>query len=184
MENTSNDEKGATGEPLDENSKQTVNPESPSPESSAPAPDQDSAKLRDELAESKDKYLRLYSEFENFRRRTAKERIDLIQTSTSQLIKDLLPVLDDFERVEKAFGDQPGRDGEGFRLSLNKFRKTLEAQGLKPMDALGKEFDADMHEAITQIPDPERVGKILDVVEKGYLLHDKVIRYAKVVVGC
>ena len=184
MENTSHDEKGATGEPLDENSDKAANPETPTPESSSPAPDQDLAKCRDELAESKDKYIRLYSEFENFRRRTAKERIDLIQTATSQLIKELLPVLDDFERVEKAFGDQPGRDGEGFRLSLNKFRKTLEAQGLKPMEALDKQFDADMHEAITQIPNPEKVGKVLDVVEKGYLLHDKVIRYAKVVVGC
>lgn len=179
MENTANNESGASGEPLPEQTNQPGTPETP-PEQ---APGQDLAKLRDELAESKDKYLRLYSDFENHRRRTAKERIELIQTATSQLISDLLPVMDDFERVEKAFGDQPGREGEGFRLSLNKFRKTLEGQGLKPMDAVGQDFNPDMHEAITQVPDPERVGKVIDVVEKGYLLHDKVIRYAKVVVG-
>lgn len=141
------------------------------------------SKTRDELAESRDKYVRLYAEFENFRRRTAKERIELIQTATSQLIKDLLPVIDDFERVEKAMGDKSGYQSEGFMLSLNKFRRTLEMQGLKAMDAAGNDFDPDMHEAITQVPNPEKVGKVIDVVEKGYLLQDKVIRYAKVVVG-
>lgn len=144
---------------------------------------EDIKKLKDELAEAKDKYLRLYAEFENHRRRTAKERLELIQTASEQLIKSLLPVSDDFDRAEKSFRDLAGKESEGFFLILNKFRKTLEQNGLKEMDMGDGSFDADLHEAITQIPAPDREGKIIDVVEKGYLLNDKVIRHAKVVVG-
>jgi molecular chaperone GrpE len=143
-------------------------------------------KVQAELAEQKDKFIRLYSEFENFRRRTAKEKLELIQTANEQLIKNLLPVLDDFARAEKAFADKDEKELEGFFLIRSKFRKILEQAGVKLMDIeAGTDFDADFHDAITQVPAPgeELKGKIVDVVEAGYLLNDKVIRYAKVVVG-
>jgi molecular chaperone GrpE len=143
-------------------------------------------KLQDELAESKDKFVRLYSEFENFRRRTAKEKIEMIQSANEQLIKSLLPVIDDFERAEKALQSAGTKEAEGILLIYNKFKKTLEQAGVKPMDLnQGSDFDVDLHEAITQIPAPEEKlkGKVVDVVEKGFLLNDKVIRHAKVVVG-
>lgn len=143
-------------------------------------------KLQDELAEAKDKYLRLYSEFENFRRRTAKEKIDMIQSANEQLIQSLLPVADDIDRAEKAFQGTESKELEGFLLIHNKFRKTLEQSGVKPMELnVGDDFDADVHEAITQMPAPEEKlkGKVIDIIERGYLLNDKVIRYAKVVVG-
>jgi molecular chaperone GrpE len=150
----------------------------------ASGPRVDPGKIQDELTEAKDKYLRLYAEFENHRRRTAKERIELIQTANEQLIKTLLPVLDDFERAEKAFKDKTDKESEGFFLIQNKFRKTLEGFGVKPME-VGLDFNPDLHDAITQIPasDETLKGKIIDVVERGYLLYDKVIRHAKVVIG-
>ena len=144
------------------------------------------AKLKEELEGARDKYIRLYSEFENFRKRTAKEKLELIQSGNEQLIKALLPVADDFERAENAFGDKNNKDLAGFFLIYSKFKKVLELYGVKIMDAgPGSDFNADLHEAITQVPapSPELKGKIIDVVEKGYLLNDKVIRYAKVVVG-
>jgi molecular chaperone GrpE len=143
-------------------------------------------KLREELEGAKDKYLRLYSEFENFRKRTAREKLELIQSANEQLIKSLLPVADDFERAENAFADKNNKDFAGFFLIYSKLKKVLELYGVKTMDAgQGSDFNADLHEAITQVPSPtpELKGKIIDVVEKGYLLNDKVIRYAKVVVG-
>ncbi len=138
--------------------------------------------------ELKEKHLRLYSEFENYRRRTAKERLELISTASEELIKDLLPILDDFERAFKASNEDKteGNPDEGVRLIYNKMVKILGSKGLKPMEGLiGKPFDAETQEAITQIPAPndELKGKIVDVVEKGYLLGEKVIRYAKVVIG-
>ncbi len=150
---------------------------------SAEVPADDIKKLKDDLAEAKDKYLRLYAEFENHRRRTAKERLDLIQTANEQLIKALLPVSDDFDRAEKSFKELSGKEAEGFFLILNKFKKILEQNGLKLMDTSSGIFDAELHEAITQVPAPDQSGKIIDVVEKGYLLNEKVIRHAKVVVG-
>lgn len=143
-------------------------------------------KLQDELAEAKDKYVRLYAEFDNHRRRSAKEKLDMIQSANEQLIKSLLPVADDFERAEKSFKDKNDKESEGFFLIKNKFGKILEQYNVKPMDAgSGSEFNPDLHEAITQIPAPDEKlkGKIVDVVEKGYLLGDKVVRFAKVVVG-
>lgn len=146
-------------------------------------------RLKSELADSKDKYLRLYSEFENYRRRTSKEKLDLVQTANEDLMQALLPVMDDFERAEKSFDDESANlDSvkEGIGLISNKFKKTLEQKGLKPMEGKeGMEFDSELHEAITQIPAPkeELKGKVVDVIEKGYLLKEKVIRYAKVVVG-
>ena len=143
-------------------------------------------KLQAEIAEQKDKFIRLYSEFENFRRRTAKEKLEMIQSANEQLIKTLLPVADDFERAEKSFKAKDDKDLEGFFLIYNKFKKTLDQAGVKVMELKpGSDFDADLHEAITQIPVQEEAlkGKVVDVVENGYLLNDKVIRHAKVVVG-
>lgn len=144
--------------------------------------------LQIEIKELKDKYLRLYSEFENYRRRTAKERLDLINTASEEIIKEILPVIDDFERAFKASEkeDNGNKVREGNLLVFQKLVKTLENKGVKTMENLiGNPFDADTQEAITQIPSPseDMKGKVIDVVEKGYTLGDKVIRYAKVVTG-
>jgi molecular chaperone GrpE len=161
-------------------------------EAAPPAADQttaatpaETAKLQDELAEMKDKYLRLFADFENFRRRTAKERLELIQTAGEKVLKELLAVLDDFDRAEKSFREKDEKEAAGFFLIHSKFKKVLEAQGVKVMDTSSGVFDPDLHDAITQVPAPgeDARGKILDVVEKGYLLNDKVIRHAKVVIG-
>lgn len=143
-------------------------------------------KLQDELAEAKDKYVRLYAEFDNHRRRTSKEKIEMISSANEQLLKSLLPVVDDFDRAEKTFKDKNDKEAEGFFLIHNKFKKIFEQAGVKLMETgNGSDFNPDLHEAITQIPAPteELKGKIVDTVEKGYLLNDKVIRFAKVVVG-
>ena len=143
-------------------------------------------KTQDELAEAKDKYLRLYSEFDNFRKRTTKEKLEMIQSANESTIRMFLPVMDDFERAEKSFQGSNPKDLEGFLLISNKFRKLLEQSGIKAMDLpAGSEFNSDLHEAITQVSveDEKLKGKIVDVVEKGYWLNDKVIRHAKVVVG-
>lgn len=142
----------------------------------------------DELQKAKDKYLRLFAEFENYKRRTARERIDLIGRSTEELMTALLPVLDDFDRAMKSMQEANEVAGlmEGVELIHNKLRKTLEQKGLQEMEStVGQPLDTDFHEAITQIPAPEDdlKGKVVDEVEKGYLLNDRVIRYAKVVVG-
>ncbi len=143
--------------------------------------------LKAEVAELKDKYLRLYSEFDNFRKRTAKERGDLIKTANEDVIKAIIPTLDDFERALKSLGDdesiRPVK--EGVEIIFHKLYKTLETKGLKAMTSIGETFDVELHEAITQIPAPseEMKGKILDEIEKGYFLNDKVIRFAKVVTG-
>lgn len=145
-------------------------------------------KFQIELAEAKDKYLRLYSEFENFRRRNAKEKISLVKTASADLMTDLLPTVDDFERANQANEKQDDIAAvkEGFSLIHNKIYKTLEGKGLKPMETKkGTAFDADLHEAVTQFPVKEKKlkGKIIDTVEKGYYLGEKVIRFAKVVIG-
>jgi len=144
-------------------------------------------KLEADLAESKDKYLRLYSEFDNFRRRTAREKLDLMQTAGERIVVALLPVIDDFNRAEDTLsGDDAKAIAEGIKLISDKFAKTLEAEGLKLMETKeGSEFDPDFHEAITQIPAPSKKlkGKIVDTIERGYFLGEKVIRHAKVVIG-
>ncbi len=141
-----------------------------------------------ELAELKDKYLRLYSDFENYKRRSAKERLDLISTANENLIQGLIPVLDDFERSLQIFENntEVAPMYEGIQLIHGKFLKTLEQKGLKLMEvAVGDEFDSEFHEAVAQTPAPEEKlkNKIVDVIEKGYFLGDKVIRFAKVVTG-
>lgn len=157
-------------------------------EASSKTTESSEQKLQQEINDLKDKYLRLYSEFENFRRRTAKERIDLIKTASEEVIKEIIPVVDDFERAFKASENET--DGakvrEGNHLVFHKLVRVLEYKGLKAMDGLvGKPFDPETQEAITQIPSPsdEMKGKVIDVLEKGYTLGDKVIRYAKVVTG-
>lgn len=143
-------------------------------------------KLKDELADAKDKYIRLYAEFDNFRRRSSKEKLDMIQSANEQLLISLLPVADDFERAEKAFKERNDKEAEGFFLIQHKLKKTLEQYGVKPMEFTDTTpFNPDLHEAITQVPAPDEKlkGKIIDVVEKGYLLNEKVIRFAKVIVG-
>ena len=145
-------------------------------------------RLKTELDEAKDKYLRLYSEFENFRRRTAKEKLEQIATATANLMVELLPVVDDFERAQVANEKQKDIEAikEGFNLIHDKLFKTLVQKGLKVMETdKGTPFDAELHEAITQIPVEEEdlKGKIVDTIEKGYYLSDKVVRFAKVVTG-
>lgn len=144
-------------------------------------------KHRAEIAELNDKYIRLYSEFDNFKRRTARERIDLLQSASKDVISALLPVIDDFERAEKSFDTSADLNAlrEGVKLVHHKLKGILSQQGLKAIESIGKELDVDFHEAITKIPAPSKdlQGKIVDEVEKGYLLNDKVIRFAKVVVG-
>lgn len=147
-----------------------------------------SQKLEAEVADLKDKYLRLYSDFENFRKRTAKERIDLIKTASEDVLKELIPVVDDFERAFKASEGEsdPVKIREGNQLIFHKLVRVLESKGLKVMEDLtGKPFNSDTQEAITQIPAPseEMKGMVIDVVEKGYTLGEKVVRYAKVVTG-
>ena len=142
----------------------------------------------EELQKAKDKYLRLFAEFENYKKRTARERIELIGRSTEELMTALLPVMDDFDRAMKSMSETEEMAGllEGVELIHNKFKKTLEQKGLKEMEStIGQPLDVDVHEAITQIPAPsdELKGKVVDEVEKGYTLNDRVIRFAKVVVG-
>jgi molecular chaperone GrpE len=144
--------------------------------------------LGNKLAETNDKYLRLYSEFDNYRKRTAKERIELSKTASEDMIVNLLPVLDDFDRALKAIeiNDQTKALHEGVNLIYSKLQTILTQKGLKAMESIGNAFDADLHEAIAQIPaqDEENKGKVFDEVVKGYYLYDKVIRHAKVVVAC
>lgn len=155
---------------------------------SADLKEEEAVFLKNELQESKDKYLRLYSEFENFRRRTAKERIELIKTAGEEVLTALLPVMDDFERAKKSIDGQEVNASvkEGVDLIYNKLSKILEQKGVKQMEVeRGSDFNPEFHEAVTQFPAPEESlkGKVVDVLEKGYLLGDKVIRFAKVVTG-
>lgn len=146
----------------------------------------DTERLKAELSEQKDKYLRLYAEFDNFRRRSSKERIEQMQTAGREVIVSLLDVLDDCDRAEKQIQElEQTPVTEGVLLVFNKLRANLTAKGLKPMECIGQDFNPDEQEAITQIPvtDEKLKGKIVDEVVKGYYLNDKIIRFAKVVVG-
>lgn len=144
-------------------------------------------KKQQELNEMRDKYLRLVAEFDNFKKRNAKERIELIQTANKEVILALLDVVDDTDRATKQLETATDINAikDGVMLVFNKLRSTLQSKGLKPMESLHTEFNADLHEAITEIPAPteELKGKIIDELQKGYYLNDKLIRYARVVVG-
>ena len=145
------------------------------------------AKLKAELAQMMDRYLRTVAEFENYKRRNARERMELIQTAGREVIIDLLDMLDDCDRAQKQIENSNNIEEikEGVMLVFNKLRNNLAAKGLKPMESLYKDFNPDLHEAITEIPvsDEKLKGKVIDEVQKGYYLNDKIIRFAKVVVG-
>jgi len=153
----------------------------------AAAPEAGGNRAETELADLKDKYLRLAAEFENYKRRTAKERTDLFKTANQELMVALIPVLDDFDRarLHTQGATDPAALQNALDITYNKLSKTLQQKGLTPMEAKGGAFDAELHEAITQIPAPsdDLRGKIVDEIEKGYYLGDKVIRHAKVVLG-
>ena len=143
--------------------------------------------LKEELAVEKDKFLRLFAEFENYKRRTSKERIELFKTAGQEVIVSLLPVMDDFDRAMKELAKSEDKEMfKGVELISNKFRETLKNKGLEEVGVeQGDVFDAEVHDAVTQIPAPSKKlkGKIVDVIEKGFKLGDKIIRHPKVVVG-
>jgi molecular chaperone GrpE len=143
--------------------------------------------LKAELAEQKEKFIRLYAEFDNFKRRNAKERVELIQTAGREVIQAMLEVVDDCDRAEKQMQktDDLVQIKQGIQLVFAKLRNTLQSKGVKEMKSIGEEFNPDFHEAITEIPVPDEnmKGKVVDEVEKGYTLNEKIIRFSKVVVG-
>ena len=143
--------------------------------------------IEDKLIEANEKFIRLYAEFENFRKRTNKEKVDLLSHAGEGVIKNFLPIIDDFERAiaNNESVEDVNALKEGFQLVFTKFKGIMEAKGVKPMTTIGEAFDSEIHEAIANIPAPSNdlKGKIVDDVEKGYYLNDKVIRFAKVVVG-
>jgi molecular chaperone GrpE len=151
------------------------------------ANDEANQKLQAELDEQKDKYVRLFAEFDNYKRRSSKERIELIQTAGKEVVVSMLQVLDDCDRAERQMQktDDVTQVKEGVQLVFNKLRKALQAQGLKAMESINTEFDVEKHEAITDVPvtDENMKGKVVDEIEKGYFLNDKLIRFAKVVIG-
>ena len=172
-----------------ESNKKTDKKSSSRTSSKSRGKDKELTKVKAELSEIKDKYLRMYSEFDNFRRRTAKEKLDLVSTANEDLMTELLPVIDDFERAIKSFDSDTGdidNTQEGVMLIFNKLKNVTEKKGLKGMDTNpGDDFNSELHDAISHIPAPEKKfkGKIIDTIEKGYYLNDKVIRFAKVVTG-
>lgn len=143
--------------------------------------------LKEKLHEISDKHLRLQAEFDNFRRRTMKEKADLIKSGGESVLVNILPVIDDFERaldsLKEVADDDAGKQGTA--LIYNKFEEFLKQNNVKEIDALNQDFDVDLHEALTKIPAPDEKlkGKVVDVIQKGYMLNDKVIRFAKVVIG-
>lgn len=148
------------------------------------------AKLKNELEIQKDKYVRLFAEFDNFKRRSAKERMELIQTAGKDVITSMLEVLDDCDRAEKQMNPENAKDNAeqikaGVQLVFNKLRATLQAKGLKAMESINTDFDVHKHEAIAEVEVKEesKKGKVIDEIEKGYYLNDKLIRFAKVIVG-
>lgn len=151
-------------------------------------PDEKLTHLQEELAALNDKYLRLYSEFDNYRKRTLREKIELSKTASAEVITLLLPVIDDLERAilsHSQAGESVAPLTDGITLIYNKFLALMNQQGLEPMKSLGEVFDTDFHEAVTNIPapKPDLKGKVVDEIQKGYQLNGKVIRFAKVVVG-
>jgi molecular chaperone GrpE len=145
------------------------------------------AKLEIELSETNDRLIRLYSEFDNYKKRVSRERIEMTKYAGSDILLSILPVIDDLERAIKSMSDSNNTEAlkEGVNLILNKVKSITESHGLKPMESIGKDFDSDLHDAITNIParSEDMKGKVVDEIEKGYYLNDKVIRHAKVIVG-
>ena len=185
-------------QPVEENANEQVNTQNDQPnaeiDENAVSPEQEivpelsvEEKLQQDNAALNDKYLRLFAEFDNYKRRTQKERVELLQTAGKDVVVSLLPVLDDFDRALKATENATEVNAirEGIMLVQTKLKSILTQKGLKEMESLNTPFDTDIHEAITKIPAPtdDLKGKVVDELEKGYTLNDKVIRFAKVVVG-
>src|SRR4030095_5739864 len=165
----------------EQGSGQTVDTQETGVESSA---ESEVDKLKKEVQSLQEKYLRQVAEFDNFRKRTAREKVELMQTAGKDVILSLLTVIDDMDRAEKQLeGSQDTK--QGIHLIFQKFRNLLQSKGLKQMQTIGEDFNPDLHEAITEIPapSPELKGKVVDELEKGYYLNDKILRFAKVVVG-
>lgn len=156
-------------------------------EENSEEPIEETVSIEDELQSMKEKYLRLVAEFDNYRKRTNRERLDLISTAGENTISKILPVLDDFDRAKKSAEDDKNDEvfTEGVSMVYGKLFGIMNQMGLKSMETAGEEFNPEFHEALTEIPVPEddMKGKIVDTIEKGYILNDKIIRYAKVVVG-
>lgn len=184
-ENNPKDESNSVNENANDSGTEANDSNQPESENKSDSTNEKVKELEARLAEINDKYLRLYSEFDNARKRTAKEKLDLIKTAGEDVLKSVLPVIDDFERAIKANASTQDVNTirEGVDLIYNKFRHILQQKGLEAMDSTGKDFDADTMDAITRIPNAEMKGKVVDEVERGYLLNGKVIRFAKVVVG-
>jgi len=163
------------------------NNESPENTSSENSSEEEIKLLKKEIEEHKDKYLRLYADFENLRKRAMKEKVEQIKLANEELIIALLPVVDDLERAQQSYQQNKNAEAleEGIQLIYQKFLKILEQRGLNPILSKGELFNTEMHEAITQIPveDETQKGKVIDEMEKGYHLHEKVIRFAKVIIG-
>ncbi len=174
-------------EALDIASNETIGTSESAENTPSDAPIDPLVKLQSELTEVQDKYIRMYSEFENFKRRTTKERADLLKSANQETLVSLLPVLDDFDRAQKSIQTTEGNEAikTGVDLVYNKLKNILQQKGLKEMESDQQVFDSEFHEAITKIPAPTEAlkGKVIDTLEKGYFLNEKVIRFAKVVVG-
>jgi molecular chaperone GrpE len=164
----------------------TEAPENPADAAGESHGNDDADRGQEGVDELKDKYLRLFAEFDNYKKRVVRERLDLMRTASQDMMAAILPVLDDFDRARRN-ADEKGRSEdpilEGLLLVHEKLYGILRQKGLEPMESTGKPFDPEFHEAITEIPMPDRKGEVIDTVEKGYILNDKIIRYAKVVVG-
>jgi len=179
-----------TEETVDETIENTQNEAASEMEEEAPAPKKEEKSiesLEQELGEMKDKYLRIFAEFDNYRKRTNKERVSLIKLASKDAINALLPAVDDFSRAIKV-GEENEKEQsipEGIIYVYKKLMKGLEQQGVRVMESTGTDFDPELHEALTKIPAPtdDLKGKVIDTIEQGYYLNDKIIRYAKVVVG-
>lgn len=182
-----NDEAKASQENILDEEKAVEQPQEQPANQENKDPETRIAELEAALEHEKKEYMFLYSDFENFRRRTAKEKVDLVKNGTENAMRDLLPVVDDLERALDAINKGGDLDSlkEGVDLIYNKFVKYLESQHVLAMDSTGKDFDADVHEAVTMFPapDPSMKGKVIDTTIKGYMINDKVLRHAKVVVG-
>lgn len=184
-----------SNEPLNdmENNSENENISAHEPEIDGSQPDPNDeildpiAKLEAELIVSQDKYLRIYSEFENYKKRISRDRIDQIKMAGSDIFLSIIPIIDDMDRAIKSIEKSTDVNAikEGIQLIYSKLKATTESKGLKPMNAIGKVFDVDLHDAITNVtaPTEDLKGKVIDEVEKGYFLNDKVIRHAKVIVG-
>ena len=170
-----------------ENGEEKVEKESKKKKSKKDKKDAVIEELTEKLQELSDKHLRLQAEFDNFRRRTIKEKAELIKSGGESVLVNILPIVDDFERALNSMKDIPDEDSgkQGTRLIYNKFMDFLKQNNVKEIEAQNQDFDVDLHEAVTKIPAPDEKlkGKVVDVIQKGYLLNDKVIRFAKVVIG-